>query len=510
MKKFSIGLILALAGLTIGLLFASAAPEVVAAEKVLKVRMGGGIAGIDPATIFQIENQSIALNVYNGLVKYNEKTNDIEPDLATSWEISGGGKVYTFNLRKGVKFHKGYGNFTAEDVKYSYDRVVKPETGSRYKGEFQNVVKTEILNPYQIRFTMKKAFNFLHKVAINQGHIVKKAAVEKFGDDYPLNPIGTGPFVFDKWIQGSEVHLVANKDYFGGAPKIDRVVMKVIKEEAAAEIAFLNREIDVFWAMRSADVINRLKKQSKVTVQERPANHTINFVLNTTYKPLGNKKVRQAIAYAINRKAIVEDFFQNLTGMARSAALTSNFPEYSDNVKQYNYNPDLAKKMLAEAGYPNGFDLDVIGISLFPYSEIPVIIAEDLRKVGINPTVKIIERSAYGQARAKGEIQTAITGIVGAPDPDHPLWRLYHTSSFPPGMNTARYGAVDSLLEKAQVEQNTKRRMKLYEQIQQQVVEDIPVIPLYEAFVYQAFNNNVKGLPLNSMATINFYPVSMD
>ncbi len=510
MKKYGIGVVLALSVLAIGLASHGIPLEVQAAEKVLKIRMGGGIAGIDPATIFQIENQSIALNVYNGLVKYNEKTNDIEPDLATSWNISGGGKVYTFNLRKGVKFHKGFGAFTAEDVKYSYDRVVKPETGSRYSGEFQNVVKTEILNPYKIRFTLKKAFNFLHKVAINQGHIVKKAAVEKFGDDYPLNPVGTGPFVFDKWIQGSEVHLVANKDYFEGPPKIDRVVMIVIKEETAAEIAFLNREIDIFWAMRSADVIKRLKKDSRVTVQARPANHTINFVLNTTYKPLGNKKVRQAIAHAINRKAIVEDFFQNLMGIARSAALTSNFPEYSDNVRQYKYDPERAKKLLAEAGYPQGFDLDVIGISLFPYSEIPVIIAEDLRKVGINPTIKIIERSAYGQARAKGEIQTAITGIVGGPDPDHPLWRLYHTSSYPPGMNTAQYGAIDSLLEEAQVEQDPKRRLKLYEQIQQQVVEDIPVIPLYEAFLYQAINNNVKGLELNSMATINFYPVSMD
>ncbi len=189
-----------------------------AAEKTLRVRYGGDISGIDPATIFQIENQTIALNVYNGLVRYDEKTNQIIPDLATEWAITDGGKTYTFKLRQGVKFHKGFGDFSAEDVKYSYERVRAPKTASAYAGEFKNVEAIEVVDPHTIRFKLLKPFNFLHKVAINQGHIVKQKAVEQFGDDYPLNPIGTGPFMWDKWVQGSEIHLVANPDYYEGAP----------------------------------------------------------------------------------------------------------------------------------------------------------------------------------------------------------------------------------------------------------------------------------------------------
>lgn len=494
------GLLVALAVLLLGF------PQ--AQGQTLKVRFGGDIYGIDPAKIFQIENQTIALNIYNGLVKYDEKTNDIQPDLSTGWEITNGGKTYTFTLRKGVKFHKGFGDFTSEDVKYSYMRVKDPKTASAYAGEFKNVTKIETLGPYKIRFTLKQPFNFLHKVAINQGHIVKKEAVEKFGKDYALNPIGTGPFIWDKWVQGSEIHLVANKDYFRGAPKFDRVIFKVIKEETAAEIALINGEIDIFWALQSPDVSERLRKESGITVLSRPANHTINFVLNSNYKPLSNKLVRQAIAYGINRKSMIDDYFKGSKGMA-SGVLTKNFPEFSDNVKKYPYDPEKAKALLKQAGYPNGFDLDVIGISLRPYNEIPVMIAEDLKKIGIRTKIVVIERSAYGQARNKGDIQTALTGIVGPPDADHPLWALYHTQNFPPGKNTARYDKIDAMLEAAQVEQDPKKRMALYEKIQQQAAEDMPVLPLYEDRLFLAYNKNVKGLQLNSLFTVNVYPVRL-
>ncbi|PON17963.1 ABC transporter substrate-binding protein [Candidatus Entotheonella serta] len=430
------------------------------------------------------------------------------PDLATEWAITDGGKTYTFKLRQGVKFHKGFGDFSAEDVKYSYERVRAPKTASAYAGEFKNVEAIEVVDPHTIRFKLLKPFNFLHKVAINQGHIVKQKAVEQFGDDYPLNPIGTGPFMWDKWVQGSEIHLVANPDYYEGAPNIDRIIFKVIKEETSAEIALINGEIDIFWALQSPDVTNRLRQEKNITVLSRSANHTINFVMNQTYKPLSNIKVRQAIAYAVNRESMIADYFQGTKGMA-TGVLTKNFPEYSDQVTQYPYDPEKAKELLAEAGYPNGFELDVVSVSLRPYNEIPVMIAEDLRKIGIKPNIKVIERSAYGQARNKGEIQTALTGIVGPPDADHPLWALYQTQNFPPGKNTARYDKIDNLLEAAQVEQDAERQ-KLYEQIQQRATDDMPVLPLYEDRLFLAHRNAVKGFQLNSLFTVFLYPVSLD
>ncbi len=283
----------------------------------------------------------------------------------------------------------------------------------------------------------------------------------------------------------------------------------MIKEETSAEIALINGEIDIFWALQSPDVTNRLRQEKNITVLSRSANHTINFVMNQTYKPLSNIKVRQAIAYAVNRESMIADYFQGTKGMA-TGVLTKNFPEYSDQVTQYPYDPEKTKELLAEAGYPYGFELDVVGVSLGPYNEIPVMIAEDLRKIGIKPNIKVIERSAYGQARNKGEIQTALTGIVGPPDADHPLWALYHTQSFPPGKNTARYDKIDNLLEAAQVEQDAAKRQKLYEQIQQRAADDMPVLPLYEDRLFLAHRNAVKGFQLNSLFTVFLYPVSLD
>jgi len=482
-----------------------------ASEKVLKVRFGSDVSGIDPVTVFQAENQSIAAHVYNGLVRYNDKTNLIEPDLASSWRVSGDGKIFTFQLRKGVQFHKDFGEFTAEDVKYSYERVMEAKTKSRYRGEFSSVKSIDVLGPYEVRITLNKAFNFLHKVALDQGYIVSRRAVEKFGSSFPVNPVGTGPFVWDKWIRGSEIHLVANNTYFEGRPHADRVIFKIIPEETAAEIALANREIDIFWLLQSAEVINRLKKDRRVAVFSRSSNQTMNLVMNTTYGPLAKKEVRQAIAYGFNRRALVENYFLGLQNPANGAVLTVNFPEFSSNVMQYTYDPERAKRLLAEAGYPNGFSLEIGGISLYPFDEIPVILAEDLKKIGIKATVRIYERATYAQARAKGDLQTCITGIPGPADPDRPLWLLYHTNSFPPGLNTARYDKVDALLEAAQVEQDEAKRRLLYEKVQQQVMEDMPVLPMYEVIRHLAANKYVKGIVTNSIGTVpNLRRVSLE
>ena len=281
------------------------------AEKVLNVRFGGDISGLDPASLFMIENQVVSLNIYNALVKYDEKTNEIVPDLAEKWSVSPDGKVYTFRLRKGVKWQKGFGEFTAEDVKYSYERVMNPETKSRYIGEFKVIDRIEVADPYTVKIYLKQpSANFLHKVtSFAQGCIVNKKAIDQFGDKYPFNPIGTGPFIFDNWIQGSEGTILANRDYFEGPPHFDKVVFKVIPEETTAELALLKGEIDILWALQSPEVIQRLKKEKNVVVQERPANSVLNLVLNTTYKPLSDKRVRQAMAYGINRKSLVDNFF---------------------------------------------------------------------------------------------------------------------------------------------------------------------------------------------------------
>ncbi len=295
----------------------------------------------------------------------------------------------------------------------------------------------------------KPSAGFLHKLtAFNQGWIVSKKAVGELGDKLKLNPIGSGPFSFEKWTPGSEVRLAANKAYFEGAPKFDELQFRVIKEETAAAVALEKGEIDIFYALQQPEMIDRLGKVAGIKVLSRDANHTINLVLNTTIKPLDNPLVRRAIAHAMNRKGLIDGFFKGTKGMGHSV-LTSSFAEFTEDVPKYEYNPDKAKALLKEAGIPGfKFEITSVGVSRRSTgSSVPL--AEDLKAVGIDTSLKILERGAYTQARNSGNVQSCVTGVVGPPDPDSPLVTLYAKKSFPPGLNTARYDGVEDLLAKA-------------------------------------------------------------
>ncbi|MCP1335736.1 ABC transporter substrate-binding protein [Futiania mangrovi] len=475
----------------------------------LRVRVGSDISILDPALIFQIENQTVAGHVYNGLVKYDQATNAIVPDLAKEWEVSEDGKTYTFHLHEGINFHKGYGALKASDVKFSFDRVRAEATGSRYKGQFASIENVAAPDDKTVVITLKGANSgFLHKVcAFNQGWIVSEKAVTEKGEGYKLDPIGTGPFVFDSWTAGSSVRMVANPDYFEGAPKVDEVVLRIIKDETASAIALENGEIDIAFAIQQPEVIDRLKAANGVTMLSREANNTVNLVLNTTIKPMDDVRVRRAIIHALNRKGLIDGFFKGTKAEAYSV-LTPTFQEYTENVPKYDYDPDKARALLKEAG-AEGFEFEIVTVALNPYDKFPVPMADDLNAVGIKTSIRVLERGAYVQARASGKVKSCITAVVGPPDPDSPLVTLFSTASFPPGLNTSQYGEVDDLLQAASAEQDLETRKGLYEKIAQKTMEDVPVVPIFADRLFMAHSDKVQGLVQNSLFTVNTYSVSL-
>ncbi len=481
-----------------------------AEERTLRVRISSDIGNLDPARIFQIENQTVAGNIYNGLLKYDQATNKIVPDLATSYTIEDGGKAYVFKLRSGVTWHKNYGDFTSDDVKFSIERVKKPSTNSAYVGQFEGISGVETPDPLTVRVLLAAPNpGVLQKLtAFNQGWMVSRKALAAIGEQrYPLQPVGTGPFSFERWSPGNEVRLKANPAYFEGAPKVDGVVFRIIRDETAAAIALENGEIDIFYALQEPAVIQRMKAAQGITVLQRAANHTNNLVLNMTVKPLDDLRVRQAIAYGFNRKAIVDGFFKGTRGEAYSA-LTPSFPEYTDDVPRYPYDPDKARALLKAAGV-EGFPLELISVAANPYDKLMVPIASDLAGVGIKTTIKILERGAYLQARSKGDIPTCITGVVGPPDPDSPILTLFSKKSFPPGLNTAHYTGIEDLLAKLAATQDIPARTEIYHQILRKTMTDLPVIPIYAEELFLARGANVQGLVQNSLFTVQVYSVSL-
>lgn len=476
----------------------------------LRIRIGADISILDPARIFQIENQSVASNIYSGLVKYDSATNEIVPDLAQSWDISPDAKVYTFKLRPGVTWHKDFGDFTSDDVKFSYERVIDPATASAHRGQIADLIQSiETPDPMTVRFVLTGTnAEFLHKVtAFNHGWIVSRKAITQFGDKYNLNPIGTGPFVFEQWVAGSEVRLSANPKYFEGPPKVEGLVFRLIRDETAAAIALERREIDVFFAMQQPEVIERIRRMPSVKLLERPASSTVNLVINTSIKPLEDLRVRHAIAHAINRKALIEGFFRN-TKYEANTVLTSAFPDNSTDVPQYPYDPERAMALLKEAGVSNlRFEITTPGLN--PYDKFVVPIANDLNQVGIKATVRVLERAAYQQARSSGNVQSCITSVVGPPDPSAPLLTLYARKSFPPGLNSARYDGLEDLLKRVSAEIDPAKRKQIYAQILNKAATDLPLIPLYADRLFMAHTDAVEGLVQNSMFTIQGYSVSL-
>jgi ABC-type transport system substrate-binding protein len=475
----------------------------------LRIRIGADISILDPARIFQIENQTVAANVYNGLVKYDSATNKIVPDLATSWTVSPDAKEYTFKLRDGVTWHKDFGPFTSDDVKFSYERVLDPKTASAYRGQVADIQSIETPDAHTVRFILSGSnAGFLHKVAaFNQGWIVSRKAVTQLGDKFRLNPIGTGPFVFAKWVPGSEVQLAANPKYFEGAPKVKELVLRLIKDETAAAIALEKREIDVFFALQQPEVIERLRHTSGVKVLSRPASSTLNLVLNMQLKPLNDVRVRRAIAHAINRKALIDGFFRG-TKYEADTVLTSAFEDNTDDVPKYPYDPEKARALLKQAGVSDlPFEITTVGLS--PYDKLVVPIANDLMQVGIQAKVRVLERAAYGQARASGNVQSCVTSVVGPPDPSTPLVTLFARKSFPPGLNTARYDGVEDLLARVTAELDPAKRKELYAQILRKTATDEPLVPLYADQLFMAHSDAVHGLVQNSMFTVQAYPVSV-
>ena len=230
----------------------------------ITVRNDVDFSFMDPALITNSNDYTIAVNIYSGLLKFNPKTMEPEPDLAKSWSVSPDGLTYTFQLRNNVQWHKGYGKLTAKDVKYSFDRIMENRVKSRYRTDFSNVREVEAVNDYTVKIHMKAPdMSFVRKVLVYRpGYIVNQKAIETLGTKYNSSPIGTGPFIFDRWDPGSKTVLVANKDYFLGPPKLQKATFLVINEESVAQLALEKGELDLV-VFQSLDPLESLKKLAR-------------------------------------------------------------------------------------------------------------------------------------------------------------------------------------------------------------------------------------------------------
>lgn len=478
-----------------------------AESKTLRVRFYDDPAGFDPATIFRVENENIAFQIFSGLTTYESKTGAIIPDLAESWSTDDN-VTWTFKLRQGVQWQGGYGEFTSADVLYSYERILDPATASPYAPEFANVESFEAPDPYTFVVKLKSPdANFLHLVAnYHQGQIVKKEAVEALGDQFKWNPVGTGPYRLESMTTNAEIVLVRHEEYFRGPASIEKIVFTIIKDDDTAAIALQNGEVDVAMRIERTEILERLEKAGFLLnpLYDRAVNL---LIFNTEAGPLGDVRVRQAWAHAVDWAGNIEA--TNPMGRSTTINLLPKWMDvYTDDVPTYEYDPEKAKALLKEAGYENGFS---VTMHVRDVEEIDQLEQENLRAVGIDLQFEIVEAAMYNQIRNEGTFEVSGRQLP-AVNPDTILFSYLHPDNIAPkGLNGARYNnpVLTEKLEAARAEVDEAKRKELYAEVQRIALADLPYIPRLSANGFWPSFDYVKNVVINPLSQVNFFEVDI-
>ena len=480
------------------LAFALAMPAL--AQKTINIGMSApDIGQVDPHKATTTQDKPMTGWMFNGLVRYKPGSADLatlEPDLAEKWTRSPDGLVWTFTLRKGVKFHRGFGELTADDVVFSLNRAGDPKASS-FSGDYRSFAKVEALDPLTVRITLKEPVpSLLHLVAnFHGGNIVSKKAVEQMGDDFKLKAIGTGPFMVDEYKPKESITFVANKDYFRGAPKLDRIVYRFIQADAARDLAFQSGEIDVIYGRQDQKWVERMKSMPGVIVDVvRPAELTL-LHFNITQKPLDDIRVRRAIATAIDNRQIVKFTGELMSAPGRSVVPigylgfddSTPIPGGGDAVK--------AKQMLAEAGFPNGITLKQVHTSLPSMLSVAQVVQAQLKKAGIDLQLEVVDHQTFHANIRKDLSQVVYYSAARSPIADVYLTQFFHSRSIvgtPTAVvNFSHCAVADAEIDAARIEPDAAKQKALWALAQKKIIENVCAIPLHEQLLGWARKSNV-------------------
>ena len=496
------------------LLICSAQPAM--AGKTLNVGIRSADMGIlDPHLSATTANLPIMDAIFNGLVRFKPgevNLEKIEPDLAESWTSSPDGKVWTFKLRKGVQFHHGFGEMTAEDVVFSLKKASVKET-SRWWTNYRAIEKIEAPDKYTVKITLKHNIPSPLSLVLNfhGGMVLSKKAVKKYGDKFKLNPVGTGPFAFAEYVPKQRTVLKAHDKYFRGKPKIDKVVYRFVPVSQSREMAFLKGELDLIEGVKEDWWVEKMRKTKNVLVDALPPGELTVVHFNMTRKPLDNHKVRMALAYALKRKEFREMFGLSITADGVSP-VPPGYLGYTGDVEKYPLNLKKAKALLKEAGYPKGFDLGEFVTSPI-YLSAAELLQSQLKKIGVTFTIKMVDHPTMHKMIRDNVNPLIPYGCARFPIADGILTQFYHSDSIvgkPTGItNFSHYGevipGVDDLLDKARVEPDVEKQKALWVKAQKKIMKDVPAYPLRVTYVVFARKKNIDlGYDLKSNITLHY------
>jgi len=508
MKISKHGLFFLLAAILVGICLIFPA---FAQEKVVRMALkASDIRSLDPHYGTTTIDYACIDPMFNGLVRFKPEDinpEKIEPDLAERWEPSKDGLVWTFYLRKGVKFHKGYGELTAEDVKFSLEKAAN-KTTSGFAADYSALDKVDIIDKYTVRLTFKSAIPSVLGILTNYhgGYIVSKKAVLEKGDKFKLEPIGTGPFMLKEYIPKEKVVEVRNPDYFRGKPKLDRIELWFMPDASSREMAYRKGEIDIVEGEREQAWVKKMREVPGTAIEIFGPGETLVLHFNLTKKPLDDIRIRQAICHAINTEELMKFLGPDVTTKLVSV-IPMDYLGGTDKVPMYEFNPEKAKKLLTEAGYPKGFEMSMVITEMSDYRRPMEQVQEQLRRVGINLKMDVIAHSAFHQQIRKDVNPLVLYVCARFPTADPMLTQFYYSKSIvgtPTAItNFSHYNKIDDLIEKARVEPDAKKQKAIWAETQKKILEDAVALPLcITKFVFARKVNVDLGYEMRSTLTL--------
>ena len=487
---------------------------------------GGDSVGLDPALEVDGESFKVADNIYDTLVRFKEESTVLEPSLAESWTASEDRLTWMFNLRSGVMFHDGT-VCDADAIVFSLARQFKSDHPfNKVEGAYQywnSMSMSDIVKDVRRVDALKVEIElfrpnapFLSNLAMGFCSIVSPTAVRKWGDDYARHPVGTGPFKFVQWIKDDRIVLERNPNYWDGPPQIERLVFRSIPENSVRLIALGQGAIHGMDNL-VPDFVSNISSNPKLYLLKQPGMNVGYLAMNMDKPPFHILKVRRAINHAIDKKAISDNLYQ---GMAEPAVnpIPPTMWSHHEGIVGYHYDPSLARRLLSEAGYPNGFKTTLWAMPVArPYMPQPRKIAQaiqsDLQVIGVEAEIKTYEWGTYLDKVSRGQHDMALLGWTGDNgDPDNFLYVLLDKSGTVfPASNIAFYRSEDlhKVLVEAQLEIDTAIRTDLYRRAQEIIHQDAPWVPLVHATQTAAFSNVVSGFKLHPTGSKFFHKVRL-
>lgn len=475
------------------------------------------VATLDPAIGYDWQNWSMIKSLFDGLMDYVPGTTELRPGLAESYEVSEDGTVFTFTLRQGVTFHNGR-EMTAEDVKYSLDRVTLPETQSPGAGFFASIQGfdeissgeadtlsgVEVVDPQTIRITLSRPdATFLHVMALNFASVVPQEAVEEAGADFGKSPVGTGAFKLADWVIGQRLVFEKNEDYWrDGVPYLDGITFEVGQEPVVALLRLQQGEVDVpgdgIPPAKFQEVMNDPDQAARVV--EGGQLHTGYITLNVNIEPFDQLAVREAVNMAINKDRIIQVI--NGRAVPANQPLPPSMPGYTEGFEGFAYDPEGAKAKLAEAGLEDGFTTQLYVMNTDPNPRIAQAIQQDLRAIGVDVEIRSLAQANVIEAGGAGEAPMIWSGgmawIADFPDPSNfygPILGCAGTGDG--GWNWSKFcdESVDAMATEADsfTDPSAPERLELWSEVYQRVMAEAPWVPVFNEQRYTMKSERMGG-----------------